>query len=65
MLFFKKKDFFQMCFDYGWLNKVTIKNNYPLICISKLFDQLDQAKIHTKIDFCAMYSLVHTKKYND
>ncbi|GKF09713.1 putative reverse transcriptase domain-containing protein [Tanacetum coccineum] len=41
ILFIKKKDgSFRMCIDYGELNKLTIKNRYPLPRIDDLFDQL-------------------------
>ena len=50
ILFVKKKDgFLQMCVNDRGLNKVTIKNQYPLPLISGL-NQLDQTKIYTKID---------------
>ncbi|GKG24634.1 hypothetical protein Tco_0395262, partial [Tanacetum coccineum] len=41
MLFVKKKDgSFHMCIDYKELNKLTVKNRYPLPRIDDLFDQL-------------------------
>ena len=41
VLFVKKKDgSHRMCIDYRKLNKVTIKNKYPLPSIDDLFDQL-------------------------
>ena len=41
ILFVKKKDgYLRMCIDYLELNKVTIKNEYPLPHIDNLFDQL-------------------------
>ncbi|GKF91285.1 hypothetical protein Tco_0274986 [Tanacetum coccineum] len=41
VLFVKKKDnSFRMCIDYRELNKLTIKNQYPLPRINDLFDQL-------------------------
>jgi hypothetical protein len=63
ILFVKKKDgSLRMCVDYRGLNKVTIKNRYPLPLISRLLDQLGQAKIHTKIDLRGMYNLVRIKE---
>ncbi|XP_060185837.1 uncharacterized protein LOC132615291 [Lycium barbarum] len=45
VLFIRKKDgFLRMCIDYRQLNKVTIKNKYPLPRIDDLFDQLQGAK---------------------
>nr|GEX47622.1 hypothetical protein [Tanacetum cinerariifolium] len=41
VLFVKKKDgSFHMCIDYRELNKLTVKNRYPLLRIDDLFDQL-------------------------
>ena len=50
-----------MCVDYRGLNKITVKNRYPLPLISGLFDQLSQAKIYTKIDLRRAYNLVRIK----
>ena len=51
-----------MCVDYRGLNKVTIKNRYPLPLISGLLDQLGQAKVYTKIDLRGAYNLVRVKE---
>lgn len=51
-----------MCVDYRGLNKITIKNRYPLPLISGLLDQLNQAKIYTKIDLRRAYNLVRIKE---
>ena len=40
----------QMCIDYRALNKVTIKNKYPISLIADLFDQLGRARYFTKLD---------------
>ena len=47
----KKKDETQrLCIDYRELNKVTIKNRYPLPRIDDLFDQLQGSRVFSKID---------------
>ncbi|GJS58135.1 putative reverse transcriptase domain-containing protein [Tanacetum coccineum] len=54
VLFVKKKDgSFQMCIDYRELNKLTVKNRYPLPRIDDLFDQLQGSSIYSKIDLRA------------
>ena len=51
VLFVKKKDgTMRLCIDYRQLNKVTIKNRYPLPRINDLFDQLQGASVFSKID---------------
>ena len=51
VLFVKKKDgTLRLCIDYRQLNKVTIKNKYPLPRIDDLFDQLQGAKYFLKIE---------------
>ena len=51
ILFVKKKDrTIRLCIDYRQLNKVTIKNKYPLSRIDDLFDQLQGASVFSKID---------------
>ncbi|XP_051141302.1 uncharacterized protein LOC127258494 [Andrographis paniculata] len=51
VLFVKKKDgSLRLCIDYRGLNKVTVKNKYPLPRIDDLFDQLRGASVFSKID---------------
>jgi hypothetical protein len=59
ILFVKKKDgSFGLHVDYHGLNRLAIKNQYPLPLISKLLDQLTHIKVYTKIDLHGAYNLV-------
>ncbi|XP_069145663.1 uncharacterized protein [Solanum lycopersicum] len=59
VLLVKKKDgTLRMCIDYQQLNKVTIKNKYPLPRIDDLFDQLQGSSFFLKIDFHSGYHLL-------
>ncbi|GJX89301.1 putative reverse transcriptase domain-containing protein [Tanacetum coccineum] len=44
-----------MCIDYRKLNKLTVKNRYPLPRIDKLFDQLQGSSAYSKIDLRSGY----------
>ncbi|GJX76325.1 putative reverse transcriptase domain-containing protein [Tanacetum coccineum] len=46
---------FRMCIDYRELNKLTIKNRYPLPRIDDLFDQLQGSSVYSKIDLWSGY----------
>ena len=60
MLFQNKHDgSLRMCVDYRTLNKVTIKNKYPIPLVVKLFDRLQKASYFTKLDMRSSYWEVH------
>ena len=61
--FVKKKDgTLRMCIDYRQINKVTVKNKYPLPRIEDLFDQLRGASIFSKIDLRSGYYQLRVKE---
>ncbi|GJV86074.1 putative reverse transcriptase domain-containing protein [Tanacetum coccineum] len=63
VLFVKKKDVsFRMCIDYRELNKLTMKNRYPLPRIDDLFDQLQGSSIYSKIDLRSGYHQLRVRE---
>nr|GFB34643.1 putative reverse transcriptase domain-containing protein [Tanacetum cinerariifolium] len=62
VVFVKKKDrSFRMCIDYRELNKLTVKNRYPLPRIDDLFDQLQGSSVYSKIDLRSSYHQLRIK----
>ena len=62
MLFVKKKDgTLRLCIDYRELNKVTVKNKYPLPKIDDMFDQLQESCVFSKIDLRSGYHQLKVK----
>ncbi|GKB49614.1 putative reverse transcriptase domain-containing protein [Tanacetum coccineum] len=63
VLFVKKKDgSFRMCIDYRELNKLTMKNQYPLLRIDDLFDQLQGSRVYSKIDLGSGYHQLRVRE---
>ena len=57
----KKYGRLRLCIDYRQLNKVTVKNKYPLPRIDDLFDQMRGEKVFSKIDLRSGYHQVRIK----
>nr|GEZ39867.1 hypothetical protein [Tanacetum cinerariifolium] len=53
---------FQMCIDYQELNKLTVKNHYPLPRIDDLFDQLQGSSVYSKIDLRSGYHQLRVRE---
>ncbi|GKC79566.1 putative reverse transcriptase domain-containing protein [Tanacetum coccineum] len=63
VLFVKKKDgSFRRCIDYRKLNKLTVKNRYPLPRIDDLFDQLQGSSIYSIIDLRSGYHQLRVRE---
>nr|GEV83614.1 putative reverse transcriptase domain-containing protein [Tanacetum cinerariifolium] len=63
VLFVKKKDgSFRMCIDYHELNKLTMKNRYPLSRIDELFDQLQGSRVYLNIDLRSGYHQLRVRE---
>nr|GEU30106.1 retrotransposon protein, putative, Ty3-gypsy subclass [Tanacetum cinerariifolium] len=63
ILFVKKNDSsMRLCIDYRELNRVTIRNHYPLPRIDDLFDQLQGAKFFSKINLRSGYHQLQVKE---
>ena len=61
-LFAKKDMTLRLCMDYRQLNRVTIKNRYPLPRIDDLFDQLRGARVYSKIDLRTGYHQLRVRE---
>lgn len=63
ILFVKKKDgSLRLCVGYRGLNKITVKNRYPLPLINELMDRLSSAKVYTKLDIRNAYHRIRIAK---
>nr|GFB44991.1 putative reverse transcriptase domain-containing protein [Tanacetum cinerariifolium] len=58
----KKDGSFRTCIDYRELNKLTIKNRYPLPRIDDLFDQLQRTSVYSKIDLRSGYHQLRVRE---
>ena len=65
VLFAKKEGkTLQLCIDYRQLNRVAIKNQYPLPRIDDLFDQFRGARVYSKIDLLTGHHQLRVREVN-
>jgi hypothetical protein len=63
ILFVPKADStIRLCVDYRGLNKVTIKNRYPILLVSEILDRLLKAKLFTKLNLRDAYYRLRVKE---
>jgi hypothetical protein len=63
ILFVPKADStIRLCVDYRGLNKVTIKNRYPILLVSEILDRLLKAKLFIKLNLCDTYYRLRVKE---
>jgi hypothetical protein len=63
VLFVKKKDgSMRLCINYREMNKVTVKNKYPLPRVNDIFDQLHGSQVFSKIDLRSGYHQLKIKE---
>lgn len=64
--FVRKKDgSLRLCMDYRGLNKITVKNRYPLPLIGDLIQTLAKGKIYTTLDLKGAYNLLRIREFDE
>jgi len=55
----------RLCVNYHALNKLMMKNLYPILCIWELIDCVHEARLCMKLDFRSAYNHIRNKKGNE
>jgi hypothetical protein len=55
----------QLCVNYWELNKVTVKNRYPILLVSEMLDRLSEAAIFSKLDLHNAYHRLRIREGNE